>query len=842
MVVFKSAAYVFLLFGVATKSAAALSCKTTQRGSQFPDITDAWCQDNCLDGEGNLSSACDGELALCSCSTRSPPEEYAFTGIGTASTYGFSEGNTLPLLARPWGFNHWAPQTTDQLGSRFFHMNDRTFHGIRCTHQPSPWIADYGHFLITPQTSAIETGTNDRRYSGYDPRETTFAPYLFDTWLFRYDTHVELTSTSHAAAMRFTFPEYEPTEAHDQTRRVMVRLPSDHNTESSDAAVFDEARQAITGKTTSNSNGIPENGDFGMYIHVQSDQGVLRVDQIDQRTVSFEYSLNTTEVIIRTATSFIDQDQAERNLLLEAGPERSFDELVQESKAEWNDLLSRVEIEDTGFDAGSSEETESLELFYSNLYRSLLFPRHFHETAEDGSLYHYSPFDPEGGIHEGVLVTDNGFWDTHRTVYPLLSFIYPDKLGIILQGWVNAYLEGGWLPKWASPGYRGCMVGTFADVVLGDAIVKGIEGFDMQAAYEGMLKDSFESNDDSARGKVGLSYYEDLGYIPVDAEGVGASVSRTMDFAFADFAVAEAARVMGDEASASILEARAINYKSLYNPESNLMQPRLENGTFEEGFDAKRWGGPYTEGSAWHHSFPPFDAEGLARMHGGEDALAAKLTEFMTTKETYRTGGYGIQIHEMVEMSMLHMGMYQHGNQPVHHILYLFAAAAGDRHSTEFWVREALTRAYSMTSYAGDEDNGEMAAWYVFSSLGFYPMVPGKNEYVLGSPLFRSAKVHIPGASQPLEVRAPNNSPANVYVESVSYNGESVTGSILDYFEVMKGGVLKFSMKSEIDVHSSHVASKAEIEREKVHLEVEKMRLQEELNALNKELEALNKE
>lgn len=510
--------------------------------------------------------------------------------------------------------------------------------------------------------------------------------------------------------------------------------------------------------------------------------------------------MDTNEVVIRTATSFISQDQAERNLLLEAGPERTFDELVLESKAEWNELLSRVEIEDTGFEVGSAEETESLELFYSNLYRSLLFPRHFHETAEDGSPYHYSPYDPEGGIHEGVLVTDNGFWDTHRTVYPLLNTIFPDKAGIIYDGWVNAYLEGGWLPKWASPGYRGCMVGTFADVVLADAIVKGIEGFDVQAAYEGMLKDSFESIDDSARGKVGLSFYDELGYIPVDQEIAGASVSRTMDFAYADFAVAEAARVLGDEANATILLGRANNFKNLYSPDSNLMQPRLENGDFEEDFDPKRWGGPFTEGAAWHHSFPPFDGDALAELHGGAANLGAKLTEFMTTPETYRIGGYGIQIHEMVEMSMLHMGQYQHGNQPVHHILYMFAAAAEDRHSTEFWVRETLKKAYSMTSYAGDEDNGEMSAWYVFSSLGFYPMVPGKNEFVLGSPLFRSAKIHIPGAEQPLEVYAPNNSEDNIYVQSASFDGEEIDGPLLDYFDVMKGGVLEFIMKEDMYV------------------------------------------
>jgi predicted alpha-1,2-mannosidase len=548
--------------------------------------------------------------------------------------------------------------------------------------------------------------------------------------------------------------------------------------------------------------------------------------KIDQRTVSFEYSLDTNTVIIRAATSFISQDQAERNLDLEAGPTRSFDELVEESKAEWNDLLSRVEIGDTGFPSGSAEETEALKLFYSNLYRTLLFPRHFHETAEDGSFYHYSPYSPDGGIFPGVLVTDNGFWDTHRTVYPLLNLLYPDKVGIIMQGWVNAYLEGGWLPKWASPGYRGCMVGTYADVVFADAILKGIEGFNVSAAYEGLLKDSYESNDDSARGKVGLSFYESLGYIPVDS-GIGASVSRTLDFAYADFAVSETAKFLGDDENMQILLDRSNNFKELYVDESQLMQPRLTNGSFQEDFDPERWGGPFTEGSSWHYSWPPFDVEGLVDLHDGPTRFGDKLNEFMTTKETYRVGGYGIQIHEMVEMSLLHMGQYQHSNQPVHHILYLFAAGAQDRHATEYWVRQTLKRAYSMTTYAGDEDNGSLSSWFVFSALGFYPLTPGKNEYVLGSPLYRSAKIHLPGSSNPLEVYAPNNSEDNVYVQSVSLDGKTIDGPILDYYDVLKGGVLEFVMKG--DAKTKHMS----MNEEKIQLlQAEKHRIEQELKKL----------
>lgn len=465
-------------------------------------------------------------------------------------------------------------------------------------------------------------------------------------------------------------------------------------------------------------------------------------------------------------------------------------------------MLKRVDVVDPG--EYSEENNKHMSVFYTSLARALAFPRRIDEVDEHDNVVHYSPYDPNGGrSFSGPLVTDNGFWDTFRTVYPMLSLLYPDHLGDIVQGWLNAYKEGGWLPSWASPGYRNCMVGAFGDVVVADAIMREIPGFDMQLAYGAMHKSSFEAppgHAGGAVGKEGLQDYIAFGYIPgPDPARGGDHVSRTLDFSFSDFAIANAfqklsaypefsskkSQLLKDAETLSKRASRATS--SLYDNGSGLMRSKDRNGHMSNRFQATEWGNGYTEGNAWHHSFPPYDLPTLAKLHGGVPQLLKTLHHMLTIPSGFMAGSYGREIHEMTEMRALAMGQYGHNNQPCHHILYLFAEL-GERATTELKVREVLDRAYGRDFYAGDEDNGEQGAWFVLSALGLFSTSPGSEKWVIGSPLFKHVRIenhrhlgHGGGADShgTREVLAPaldlvalGTSSESIHVGSVYVNGQ----------------------------------------------------------------------
>lgn len=477
-------------------------------------------------------------------------------------------------------------------------------------------------------------------------------------------------------------------------------------------------------------------------------------------------------------------------------------------------MLRRVDVVDPG--AVTSYTNRNLEIFYTGLTRALLFPRRIDETDASGNIIHWSPYDPAGKIHPGPLVTDNGFWDTFRTVYPLLGLAYREELGIIVDGWLNAYREGGWLPSWASPGYRNCMVGTYADVVIADAIVKGIPGFDLETARLALRRDSFDEpphHVGGAMGKEGLNLYINKGYVPSDAGGE--SVSRTLDFGFADFSVAEAFKYLASDESylssyahkkdellrdAAALETRSHRaVTSLYSPQHHLMLPKTAGGSVRTSFSPTEWGNGYTEGNAWHTSFPPYALDTLSELHGGPRYVIEKLHEMIATPSKFQVGSYGQEIHEMTEMRALAMGQYGHNNQPSHHILYLFAML-GESASTEKYVRQVMQRAYGPDYFAGDEDNGEMGAWFVLSALGVYSTVPGTPFYVLGSPIFKHVSISRGDGS--LDIVALGTSQSTVHVSSVYLNGESIDRSraLVSDVDLREAGVLQFIMEDEADV------------------------------------------
>lgn len=701
---------------------------------------------------------------------------------GTASIHSFSNGNTLPLVSRPFAMTSWSPQTEES--PRFYHPQTRQLQGVRATRQPSPWIGDYGHFTLMPQTGRrfLRAGA---RASAFRPADTTIGPHLFSTYLKRYRTGLELTATERCAALRLRYP----TDA-GPTRLILEPFEGEAHIE------IDPQRRTISGYTRANSGGVPDN--FACYFHARFDCDLIGWGLFAGDEVRENESEGTAErlgayvemtapadgvVHVQIATSFIGPEQARQNLEREIG-DWDFERLVQDAAGQWSGLLGRIQIEGA---TAAQRRT-----FYTCLYRALLFPRALYELDDDGKPHHYSPYD--GKIHPGVLYGDNGFWDTHRTVYPFLSLFLPERLGEIVEGWVAAYREGGFFPKWASPGYRACMIGTHLDAVVADAYVKGIKGFDVETAYAAMYKNATEAGDEDGNyGRRGIEYFERLGWVPADR--VEHAASRTQDFAYNDFCVAQVAKGLGKDEDARRFFARALHYRNTYNPASGFMQGRLEDGSWEEPFDEFRWGGAFIEGSAWQCTWAvPHDPAGLIELMGGDAAFVAKLDRMLELEARFEVGSYGFEIHEMTEMAAADFGQYAHSNQPVHHVLFLYTCA-GRPDRTQYWVRRVLEELYSAEpdGFAGDEDNGEMSCWYLFNALGFFPLSPGDPSYVLGSPLFKSATLELENG-QTLRIEAPENSDKNVYVRQAYFNGEPLGQTWIGHQDLADGGTLRFDM------------------------------------------------
>lgn len=639
---------------------------------------------------------------------------YANPLQGTDSSFDFSTGNTYPAIAYPFGMNFWSPQTN---GSNWFYQyRDHKFQGIRCSHQPSPWMGDYGHFLIMPVVGTISSSPTTWA-SGFRHSDEEAYPHYYRVLLRRYNIQIEVTPTERAVCFCFRFPTTE------DAALIFKYFSAGRLT-------IDAENQRISGVVTDNNGGVPNN--FACYFVAEVDTEFGDSGIFNDQTGGYIRLATIAElpVTMRVATSFISTEQAWRNLHRETNG-KSFEALRQEAAQRWNDHFSRIEI------SGDSHAIT----FYSAFYRALLFPRMWYEYDESGNPVHCSPYD--GNLHQGVLYADNGFWDTYRTVYPLLALLFPDRLQEIIEGWLNAYREGGWLPKWASPGYRDCMIGTHIDAVFADALVKGISGIDWQTAYEAVRQNATAIDITAGSyGRLGLKEYIEQGYVPCDR--YISATSRTLDFAYNDFCVGQMARHLGHQDDAELFLKRAQNYHHVYDPQVGFMRGRRANGEWETPFSPTCWGGPFVEGAAWQHTWSvPHDIEGLMTLLGGKKATVAKLDHMLTMPPFYEIGTYPYEIHEMTEMAAVDFGQYAHSNQPVHHVLYLYSHA-GASQKTHHWIQRVLTELYTADDLPGDEDNGEMSAWYLFSSLGFYPVCPGRPTYTLGCPLFEETRLYLP--------------------------------------------------------------------------------------------------
>lgn len=695
---------------------------------------------------------------------------YANPLQGTNSTYRFSRGNTLPIAACPFGMAHWTLQSAEGT-SWMFDPWSRRLQGFRCTHQLSPWLADYGHAVFLPCTGSPKLDAESRS-SSWRPEQAHLCPFSFELDLMRYQIDAELVPTERCALISSTCRSAE-------APAFIIEVPGHGVTFEQDPN-----HSTIRFQSRANHGGVPQN--FATYYIVEFDQRWLHVQTEETHAgtaalITFS-DAGARKLAARIATSFISYEQCALNLAAELGSQ-NIDQVRERAEKQWQTYTDRVEI------TGGTDRQRTT--FYSCLYRALLFPRIWYEFDASGKPQHFSPYD--GKVHAGVMYADHGYWDVYRAWYPLMSILWPEKLSEILQSWVNAYREGGWLPQFPCPGYRACMTGSLIDAVFGDAAAKGITGFDLKTAYEGLKKHATQPGDpEKGYGRRGIESYLKLGYVPVEA--VGQSVAETVDAAYGDFCISQVATALGNQADARMFLERSRNWRRVFDQKTGFFRGKHEDGTWLEPFDEFQWGSPYVEGSAWQHRWDaPHDIAALTAQMGGPANAVAALDRMLSLPPTFHVGVYGQEIHEMSEMAAVDFGQYAQSNQPVHHLLYIFAAA-GRPDRTQYWVRQVLDKLYSPDDFPGDEDTGSMSAWYILSAMGFYPLCPGKPEYVFGSPLFEKVTLHLP-MNKTLQIEARGQSDTAVYVSALTVNGTPHNSAYLPHETIMRGGSIVFSMQ-----------------------------------------------
>ncbi len=708
--------------------------------------------------------------------------EYVNPLMGSQSEFKLSTGNTYPLIGMPWGMNSWTPQTNTMGNGWVYSYNHYQINGFKQTHQPSPWINDYGQFVIMPVTG--NKITEKQRESWFSHKSEIAKPHYYSVYLADHDIFTEIAPTERAAIFRMTFPESDSSriviDAFDKGSYVKV-IPSENK---------------IIGYTTRNSGGVPDN--FKNYFVIVFDQPfaeyrvwnsnkIIAATEVADNHVGAVIDFKTLKgqkVHLRVASSFISYEQAELNLN-ELG-EKSFDTIKEQGRTRWNEVLGRIDID---------ADLDVKRTFYSCLYRSTLFPRRFYEINSAGEIVHYSPYN--GEIKSGYMYTDTGFWDTFRALFPLLNLVYPDENIKIQQGLMNAYLESGFMPEWASPGHRNSMVGNNSASVIADAILKNNTPDSLHVPlYQAMVKTANDVHPKiSSTGRLGFEYYNALGYVPYNV-GIKENAARTLEYAYNDWCIYQVAKKLNRPADEiELYRKRSDNYKNLFDKEHNLMRGRNKEGDFQAPFNPFKWGDAFTEGNSWHYTWSVFhDIEGLKKLMGGREKFIAMLDSVFALPPVFDDSYYGFTIHEIIEMRIMNMGNYAHGNQPIQHMIYLYNYG-GEPWKAQYWIRETMNRIYKPTpdGYCGDEDNGQTSAWYIFSALGFYPVCPGSDQYVIGSPLVNKAAIKLPNGKK-IHILAKDNSGDNRYIKSMTVNRKQNYLNYLDYDQLKNGSRIIFKM------------------------------------------------
>ena len=728
-------------------------------------------------------------LALCvtAMGRHYEPVDYVSTLVGTQSSYAISTGNTYPAVCMPWGMNFWTPQTGKMGDGWTYTYTADKLRGFKQTHQPSPWINDYGQFTIMPETGEAPIFDEEKRASWFSHKAEVATPYYYRAYLADYDVVTELAPTERAAIMRITFPEsksYVVVDAFDKGSYVKI-MPKE---------------RMIVGYTTKNSGGVPHN--FKNYFVMKFDKDFTytaavadgRINTADVKAecnhaggiVGFKTSRGE-QVNVRIASSFISEEQALENLK-ELGSD-SFDEVKARGRKTWNDILGRIEVK--------SDDIDHLRTFYSCLYRSVLFPRSFYEKNAKGEIVHYSPYN--GEVLPGYMFTDTGFWDTFRCLFPLLNVMYPSMNEKMQAGLVNAYKESGFLPEWASPGHRGCMVGNNSASIVADAYLCGLKNYDAETLWQAVVHGASAVHPTvSSTGRLGYEYYNKLGYVPYDVK-INENVARTLEYAYDDWCIYEFGKALGkSKKELEPFRKRAFNYRNVFDSESKLMRGRLKNGKFQSPFSPLKWGDAFTEGNAWHYTWSVFhDPAGLIQLMGGKQTFNNMLDSVFNVPPLFDDSYYGSVIHEIREMQIMNMGNYAHGNQPVQHMIYLYGYS-GEPWKTQYWIRQTMQRMYNANpdGYCGDEDNGQTSAWYVFSAMGFYPVCPGAGEYVLGAPYFDEMTLHLENGRN-VSIKANGNTDDNCYVNSLTLNGKPYSKNYIKRSDLIQGAQFVYTMSAK---------------------------------------------
>lgn len=709
--------------------------------------------------------------------------QYVNTLQGTNSTYELSWGNTYPTTAVPYPMNSWSPQTGKNGDGWKYQYSATTIRGFQPTHQCSPWVGDYGVFSLMPVPELVVD--ESKRATPFSHDKEIAKPHYYKVTLENGIT-TEFSPTTRSAHFRFSFPA-----------KGDAFLVLDGYTKTSQVQI-DVANHRITGYV---HNGAFSPKTHKNYFIIQFDKPFVSYGTWENRKNTIQKNnlrregegigayvqfAKGSKVQAKVSTSYISPEQAEVTMTRELGKHSSVEVTKQAAADVWNQLLNRVLVE------GGTEE--DMKTFYSCMFRANLFSHKFYEEKEDGSPYYYSPYDEK--IHDGYMFTDNGFWDTFRSQFPLTNILHPTMQGQYMQALLDAQEQCGWLPSWSFPSETGGMVGNHSISLLTDAWVKGIRTFDPEKALKAYAHEAMNKGPwGGANGRVRWKDYYQLGYIPYP-ESMG-STAQTLEYCYDDFCAYQLAKMTGNKFYEEVFARQIYNYKNVYDPSVGFMRGRKLDGSWAD-FDAFEWGGPYCEGNAWHYNWSVFhDVQGLIDLTGGDERFVAKIDSVFALPGIVKYGTYGTKIHEMLEMELAKMGQYAQGNQPIQHMIYLYSYA-GQPWKTQYWIRQVMDRLYnsSENGYPGDEDQGGMSSWYVLSALGIYSVCPGTDEYVLGSPKFRKATITMEDGKK-FVIEAKGNSKDNVYIQNATLNGKRYTRNYIHYSDIVNGGVLELQMGNQ---------------------------------------------
>lgn len=713
--------------------------------------------------------------------------DYVNTLQGTNSSHELTRGNTYPTIALPFGMHTWTPQTGRNGDGWKYQYKKKTIRGFQQAHQCSSWTNDYAVFSFMPVIDRL-TVQEDQRATGFEHENEIARPYYYKVKL-NNDITTEISPVERGAHIRFSFP-----------RGHKSYIVLDGYTGVSGVKIF-PGEKRITGYV---NNGRGFQKGWKNYFVIEFDTPFSEYGTWENAGNTIQYGnpgdegkgrgafIQFTEgatVQLKVASSYISEEQATLNLTRELGEQSTLEATRAAAKETWNQHLSRILVE------GNSEANKAT--FYSCFFRASLFSRKFYELTRNGTPYYFSPYD--GKVHDGYMFTDTGLWDTFRAQFPLNALLYPTMHGRYMQALLAAQKQCGWLPSWSFPNEQGSMIGNHAISLLADAWAKDIRSFDPVQALEAYHHESSNKGPwGPANGRDGHKEYNEFGYVPYPQ--YREATAKTLEYAYDDFCGYTLAKATGNTKYMQLFGQKMFNYKNVFDTSTRFMRGKDKNGTWMKNFDPVEWGGPFTEGNAWHWLWSVFhDINGLKNLLGGDAAFCSKLDSVFSVPGDVKVGTYGGMIHEMTEMVMANMGQYAHGNQPIQHMLYLYNYAS-QPWKTQFHARNVMKRLYNATEdgYPGDEDQGQTSSWFVLSALGFYSVCPGTNEYILGSPLFEKITIALENGKKFI-IHAKNNTPENVYTHKAKLNNKRYLKTFITHQHIVNGGSLTFEMKNQPD-------------------------------------------